>query len=55
MTKEDLEKIANYLRKYARAVETSLYWKMSTSEAKKEITTAERLAGLVEAAAKTTQ
>lgn len=55
MNKEDMEEVASYLRKYARAVETSLYWKMSTSEAKKEIATAERLAGLVESAASTAQ
>lgn len=41
-----------FLRKYARAVETKLYWNMSTSEAKKEIAEAERLAELLESAAR---
>ena len=48
MTRTDLEAIVHVLRKYASAVETTLYWNMSTSEAKKEIAETERLMAVVE-------
>lgn len=51
MTRTDLESIARVLRKYASAVETTLYWNMSTSEAKKEIAETERLMAVVESEA----
>ena len=52
MSREELEAAAMIIRKYVVAVETKLYWNMSTSEAKKEIAEAERLAELLEAAAR---
>jgi hypothetical protein len=48
MKREDLLAAADFLRKYATAVETKLYWNMSTSEAKNEIKEVKRLAGLLE-------
>lgn len=47
MNREDLEAAADFLRKYATAVETKLYWNMSTREAKAEIQEAKRLASLL--------
>jgi len=52
MTREDMEAAADFLKKYATAVETKLYWNMSTSEAKNEIKEVKRLAGLLEDLAK---
>ena len=46
--REDMETMAELLRKYAVAVETKLYWNMSTSEAKAEIKEAKRLASILE-------
>lgn len=48
MRRDDFVSAAALMRKYAAAVETTLYWKMSTSEAKKEIAEAERLCDLLE-------
>lgn len=47
MKREDLLAAADFLKKYAVAVETKLYWSMSTSEAKAEINEAKRLASLL--------
>jgi hypothetical protein len=46
--REDMETMAELLRKYAVAVETKLYWNMSTSEAKAEIKEAKRLASILD-------
>ncbi len=51
MKREDLASAADFLRKYAVAVETKLYWSMSTSEAKAEIKEARRLASMLTEAA----
>lgn len=48
MTREDMKAAAEMLRKYAVAVETKLYWNMSTSEAKVEIKEAKRLASILD-------
>jgi hypothetical protein len=48
MKREELKAAADFLRKYATAVETKLYWDMSTSEAKNEIREAKRLATLLD-------
>lgn len=48
MTPDDATVILAILRKYIRAVETKLYWDMSTSEARKEIAETERLIAVVE-------
>jgi hypothetical protein len=48
MTLEDMHAAAELLRKYATAVETKLYWNMSTSEAKAEIKEAKRLASILD-------
>jgi hypothetical protein len=55
MTPADAAAILTILRKYIRAVETKLYWDMSTSEARKEIAETERLAAVVEALTETSQ
>jgi len=47
MKREDLVAAADFLRKYATAVETKLYWSMSTSEAKAEIKEVKRLASIL--------
>ena len=52
MTREELEAAAMVIRKYSAAVEKTLYWGMTTSEAKREISEAERLAELLESAAR---
>ena len=52
MTKDELEAAAMIVRKYVAAVEKTLYWSMTTSEAKKEIAEAERLAEVLESAAR---
>ena len=51
MRSDDLRLAARIARKYATAVETKLYWEMSTSVARREISEAERIAGLLEAEA----
>ena len=51
MRPEDYRIAALIVRKYATAVETKLYWEMSTSVARREISEAERIAGLLEAEA----
>ena len=48
MTREEMKAAADFLRKYATAVETKLYWGMSTSVAKNEIKEARRLAALLD-------
>ena len=48
MTREEMKAAADFLRKYATAVETKLYWGMSTSAAKNEIKEARRLAALLD-------
>ena len=48
MRPDDLRLAAVIARKYASAVETKLYWEMSTSAAKFEIAEANRVAGLLE-------
>lgn len=48
MRKEDLQSAAFIVRKYSSAVATTLYWSMSTNDARKEISEAERIAGLLE-------
>jgi len=48
---EDLIAAAKLMRKYSTAVETTLYWNMTTREAKEEIKEADRLAALLEEAA----
>ena len=52
MNRDDLEAAAILLRKYAAAVETKLYWSMSTREARQEIAETKRLAELLESMAK---
>jgi len=52
MSREELEAAAMIIRKYVVAVETKLYWNMSTSEARREITEATKLAELLEAASR---
>lgn len=51
MTREEMKAAADFLRKYVAAVETKLYWNMSTSEAKAEIKEAKHLATLLDEAA----
>ena len=51
MRPDDLRLAAVIARKYATAVETKLYWDMSTSGARREISEAERIADLLEAEA----
>lgn len=53
MTNTELRKAAEFLRKYARAVETKLYMSMKTKEAYEEIFHAERLAEKLDEEAKT--
>ncbi len=48
MNSDDYIAAARIVRKYATAVETTLYWKMSTREAKEEVIEAARVAGLLE-------
>lgn len=51
MKYEDLLAAARIIRKYISAVETTLYWNMSTREAKDEVAAAERIAEVLEEAA----
>lgn len=51
MKYEDLIAAARVVRKYARAVESTLYWNMTTREAKEEVAEAERIAEVLEDAA----
>lgn len=53
MKYEDIIGAAAMLRKYAVAVETTLYWKMTTREAKDEIKEVIRLAEALEEEAAT--
>lgn len=53
MKYEDLIGAAAMLRKYATAVETTLYWNMTTREAKDEIKEIVRLAEALEEEAAT--
>lgn len=48
MNRDDFILAAILMRRYVAAVETTLYWKMSTSEARKEIVEAERILALLE-------
>lgn len=50
MKPEDIEAIIATLKKYAYAVETKLYWDMSTSKARGEIAETNRLVELLETA-----
>lgn len=52
MNREDMEAMAAIVRKYAVAVETTLYWKMTTGEARRELTEAQRLLAVLDAAIK---
>jgi hypothetical protein len=45
---DDYIAAARLVRKYATAVETTLYWKMTTRAAKEEVLEATRLAELLE-------
>jgi len=45
---DDCISAARIARKYATAVETTLYWKMTTREAKDEVAEAVRVAELLE-------
>jgi hypothetical protein len=45
---DDYIAAARLVRKYATAVETTLYWKMTTREAKEEVLEATRVAELLE-------
>jgi hypothetical protein len=47
MKREDLLAAADFLKKYATAVETKLYWNMTTSESRAEIKEAKRLVTLL--------
>ena len=47
MKYEDLIAASAMLRKYASAIETTLYWDMSTRDAKAAIIEAQRLADLL--------
>lgn len=51
MKYEDLLAAARIVRKYIVAVETTLYWKMTTREAKDEMAEATRIAEALEDAA----
>jgi len=57
MTYEDLIATARVVRKYISAVESTLYWNMSTRQTKDEIAEATRIAELLEdeAAAESTE
>jgi hypothetical protein len=57
MTYEDLIAAARIARKYISAVESTLYWNMSTRQAKDEVEEATRVAELLEdeAAAESTE
>ncbi len=48
MNPDDYIAAARLVRKYATAVETTLYWKMTTRAAKEEVLEATRLAELLE-------
>lgn len=48
MNPDDYIAAARLVRKYATAVETTLYWKMTTREAKEEVLEATRVAELLE-------
>ena len=51
MNYDDFIAAAKVVRKYISAVETTLYWKMTTRDARDEIAEAERVADLLEEAA----
>lgn len=51
MTKADYEAAARIVLKYAAAVETTLYWKMTTAEARGAIAEARAVAAVLTAAA----
>lgn len=55
MTPEDCTTAAKIMRKYAAAVESLLFLKMSTSEARGEVSESHRLAVLLEEEAKNRQ
>lgn len=55
MRPDDLRLAALIARKYASAVETKLYWDMTTSEAKREVSEAKRLATLLDDEAERTE
>ena len=51
MKYEDFIAAARIVRKYIAAVEKTLYWEMSTREAREEIAAAEKIAEILEDAA----
>lgn len=53
MRYEDIIAAAVIVRKYIGAVDSTLYWNMTTRQAKDEITEAERVLNLLEEAAAT--
>ena len=55
MRPEDYRIAALIVRKYVAAVETKLYWDMSTSTARGEITEAKRVAEMLEGEAEKTE
>lgn len=51
MKYEDIIAAARIVRKYIKAVEATLYWNMTTREAREEIAEAERVFDILESAA----
>jgi hypothetical protein len=51
MKYEDIIAAARIVRKYIKAVEVTLYWNMTTREAREEIAEAERVFDILETAA----